>query len=95
MDDPERDELAEALRALDEDIRAAEELLARPGGGRAPAERHLQALLARADEARAAIRDRLAGDITEEEYDRAVGGAEGAARKLFEALGLGHEEESP
>jgi hypothetical protein len=55
----------------------------------------LQALLARADEARAAIRDRLAGDITGEEYDRAVGGAEGAARKLFQALGLDHEEQSP
>jgi hypothetical protein len=35
MDGPERDELAEALRELDEDIRAAEELLAHPGVGRA------------------------------------------------------------
>ena len=95
MDDTERDELAEALRELDEDIRATEEVLACPGVGRVPMARHLQALLARADEARAAIRDRLAGDITEEEYDRAVGGAEGAARKLFEALGLDHEEPSP
>jgi hypothetical protein len=55
----------------------------------------LQALLAYADEARAAIRDRLAGEIMDEEYDRAVGGAEGAARRLFKALGLDHEEESP